>query len=194
MQNLRKKLSSFRAADAGVAAIEFAFILPFMLFLFFGMVDLTGLITNSRKVTASAHIVADLVAQNKGNFVESAANDYFKAVEMVMKPTPVTGVHIEVFGYRPQGGSVVQVWSIDNGGGPSCGPMPTAASLMPLVSAGKDLVVGRTCMNYVPRIATFLGEKLLGKTSFLLEDVSHQAVRSGTTLDCQKTATNTAAC
>ena len=54
--------------DEGAAAIEFAFIMPFMLLLYFGLVDVTGLISMNRRVVSAAATMADLVANKKPIF------------------------------------------------------------------------------------------------------------------------------
>ena len=59
-----RSLARFRKDQSGVAALEIAFIMPFLLFLYFGLVDLTAMISLNRKVTYSASVVADLVTQN----------------------------------------------------------------------------------------------------------------------------------
>jgi Flp pilus assembly protein TadG len=61
--SLFRKLPGFASAESGVAAIEFAFILPFMLVLYFGLLDLTGLVSVNRKMTSTASVVADLTGQ-----------------------------------------------------------------------------------------------------------------------------------
>ena len=62
---MKNQLRKFFRETRGIAAIEIAFILPFMLLIYFGLFDITALVSVNRKVTYSASIVADLVAQNK---------------------------------------------------------------------------------------------------------------------------------
>ncbi len=186
-------LRRFSKADSGVAALEFVFVLPFLLFLYFGMIDLTGLISHNRKVTQAADAVANLVTQHRNTVIESSLTDYYKVVEMIMKPTSMSEVRVEFFGFRPNGGNVTQTWESNNGSGPGCGALPTSAGMLPLTSAGNDLVVSRVCMLYTPAIGTFLGTQLLGDTSFLIEEEITQRPRSTTKLDC-KVSANGAAC
>jgi Flp pilus assembly protein TadG len=175
----------FIKSDSGVAAIEFVFVLPFLMFLYFGMIDLTGLISNNRKVTQAADAVSNLVTQNRTTVIKGDLNDYYKVVEMIMKPTSMSEVRVEFYGFRPTGASVNQIWTANNGSGPGCGALPTSAALLPLTTAGNDLVVGRVCMLYTPAIGTFLGTKLLGKTSFLVKEEITQRPRSTPRLDCR---------
>lgn len=67
-QRLRRVLQPLRRASRdvrGVAAVEFALILPIMLLLFFGANELGNALTISRKVTHLTSTLADLVAQAK---------------------------------------------------------------------------------------------------------------------------------
>jgi Flp pilus assembly protein TadG len=182
-----------RAAQ-GAAAVEFAFVLPFLLFVFFGMVDLTGLIGFNRKVTSSASVVADLVAQNRTSVLKTSVTDYYKAVEMIMAPTPMTNVRVEVLGYRPASGVVSKIWNTDNNSGPSCGAVPTASSLTPLTTAGNDLVVARVCVRYEPYVTNFLGKQILSDTSFLVEETIILRPRATNQLTCYRSAVGGAMC
>jgi Flp pilus assembly protein TadG len=194
MTRFVSSLRRFGLATGAAAAIEFVFILPFLLFLFFGMVDLTGLIGLNRKVTQSASVVADLVSQHRNSVLKPQIGDYYSAVSQIMSPIPVGDVHVEIRGYRPSGGSVAQDWMTSNGSGPSCGTPPTAASLLPLTTAGNDLVMARVCMNFEPYIATFLGKDILGDTSFLIEETITLRPRSTGQLTCYNTTVGGAKC
>ena len=151
------KLRSFFTNTKGVAGIEMALIMPFMLLLYFGMMDVTGLITFNRKNTASASAVADLVAQQPAQFLRSTVMDEFNAAYMIMSPSPQADVHVEVFGFRKAGsGAISQIWKVDNGAGPSCGAAISTASMGTLMAAGNDVIVARSCIIYTPYVAQFM--------------------------------------
>jgi Flp pilus assembly protein TadG len=59
---LRAIESLWRRRD-GLAAVEFAFIAPIMIVLFFGVIEGSAAYSTSRKVTLAANALADLVAQ-----------------------------------------------------------------------------------------------------------------------------------
>lgn len=63
--NFKKKLNAFKTSISGVAAVEFAFILPIMLLLYVGVVEVTRLYAADRKAVIFAHTVADLATQAK---------------------------------------------------------------------------------------------------------------------------------
>jgi len=69
----------------GIAAIEFALILPVMFIIFFGVVEVSNLLSEDRRVTRVASTVADLVAQD--NIVTVAELEgIFEASSAIMGP------------------------------------------------------------------------------------------------------------
>ena len=82
-------LVRFRQDKRGVAAVEFAFIVPLMLVLLFGMIDTSSGVAIDRKVTLTARTLSDLVSQ--GSKVTSTdISNFFKMGSAVMTPYSVT--------------------------------------------------------------------------------------------------------
>ena len=82
-----------RKAREGVAAVEFALILPFMLLLYVGSIELSDLINVDRRVTVIAGTVGDLVARNDGGITPGRrSTDYFNAAEGIITPYQTTGL------------------------------------------------------------------------------------------------------
>jgi Flp pilus assembly protein TadG len=71
----------------GLAAIEFAFILPLMLVLFFGTNEFSQGVAVDRKVTLMARTLADLTSQNT-SVTTTQLNNFFAASTAVMTPYP----------------------------------------------------------------------------------------------------------
>lgn len=175
---------SFLKNDRGVAAIEMAFIMPFMLLLYFGLADVTVLISLNRKITAAASTTADLVTQQRSAVLKSYITDTYNATSLIMVPTAANEVHIELFGYRKVSGTITKIWSTNNGSGPSCGALPATTNMASLMTAGNDVIVARTCMNFTPAVATFLGTNIVGATTFLLNQSISVRPRSSLQLNC----------
>jgi len=57
--------SLFKHDQKGIAAIEFAFIAPIMLFMYFGMAEIATAISVDRKVSHSANVAGDLSTQSE---------------------------------------------------------------------------------------------------------------------------------
>ena len=178
---------SFLKNDKGVAAIEMAFIMPFMLLLYFGLVDITVLISMNRKITSAASTTADLVTQQRNAVLKSYITDTFNATAMIVAPTPSSEVRVELFGFRNVGGTITKMWQTNNGVGPSCGSVPTTTTMASLMTAGNDVIVARTCMNFTPAVATFMGTNIVGATTFLLNQSISIRPRSTLQLNCYQT-------
>ena len=178
---------SFFKNDKGVAAIEMAFIMPFMLLLYFGLVDITVLISMNRKITSAASTTADLVTQQRNAVLKSYITDTFNATAMIVAPTPASEVRVELFGFRNVSGTITKIWQTNNGMGPSCGTVPTTTSMASLMTAGTDIIVARTCMNFTPAVATFMGTNIVGATTFLLNQSISIRPRSTLQLNCYQT-------
>ena len=177
------RLTSFIRDSRGIAAIEMAFIMPFLLFLYFGLVDLTALISLNRKATYAASVVADLVTQNDTTVKASDISDYFNAASMVMDPTPMTNVRVEVYQFHSNSGAITSQWNKPSTGGTSCGT-PSTSGMSNLMTDGNDLVVAVVCTTYTPYIATFLGSAILGATSFTLSEQIALRPRQSSALAC----------
>ncbi len=79
------RLSRFVADCRGVAAIEFVWVLPIMIPLLFGTVELSTGIAISRKITLTAHTVADLASQLT-TVAASDSSDMLAASSVIMWP------------------------------------------------------------------------------------------------------------
>jgi Flp pilus assembly protein TadG len=176
---------SYLNAQSGVAAIEFAFILPVMMILYLGMMDLTTLVVNNRKVTTVASSVADLISQNRTTVLKAQVQDYMRVANLVVNPMPANGVTVKVYGYRNSGGTPTKIWETSNGSGPGCSSTPSTSGYGALMTAGNDLVVAQTCMTYVPWVATFLGDEIIGASFFNVEQAVVVRPRSTLVLTCQ---------
>lgn len=188
MSKVRKK---FLRDNQGAAAIEMAMIFPFLIFLYFGMADLTGLVSLNRKVTYSADVIGDLVTRNTDSVLKSQIADYYNASDLILLPTPTANVRVEVYGFRNTGTSalpiVVQRWATNNGKGSSCGSAPSTSTMATLMGSGNDLVVARVCTTYTPYVASFLGQSILGASTFNVSKMITRRPRSSLKLNCYQT-------
>jgi Flp pilus assembly protein TadG len=96
---------------SGLAAVEFAMILPIMLVLFFGTVEISNGVAVYRKVTLMAHTLSDLTSQSQ-EVQDSDLSNFFAASTGVMMPyssAPISQTITEVW-VNPSGQAFVQ-WS-----------------------------------------------------------------------------------
>lgn len=92
---LPASLARFWPARSGVAAIEFALVLPVMLLLWFGMVEVTVALNLDRKVTILSRTVADLVGRETTTDTRRLG-EIFDAATAVMAPFGHRDVEIVV--------------------------------------------------------------------------------------------------
>ena len=89
---------NLRYDQSGIAAVEFALILPIMLLLFLGSFETTNLVLAYMKLEASAETAADLVAQTKVNTVLQSTDftNITNAAKQVLSPLPTSGVLLKI--------------------------------------------------------------------------------------------------
>lgn len=89
---LRLRRCAFNLFDdcSGIAATEFAVIVPVMLVMFFGTLELCAGIAVDRKVTLVARTLSDLTSQTQASLTDSDAKNFFAASASVLTPYLVT--------------------------------------------------------------------------------------------------------
>ncbi len=197
MRNLDREalgVRQFLARDDGAAAIEFAFILPLLLLMYFGLVDVTSLISTNRRIVSAAATMADLVGQQKTNILKTTIADQYNAVYVIMQPLDKSNVRVEIFDYRMVGTTPTKMWSTNNNLGPSCGIDPVTTNMSTLMTAGNDLIIARTCTVFAPAVANFAGTTILGATTINLKQAISVRPRSSLTLTCYNTAVGGTTC
>src|SRR5262249_20806560 len=83
--HLRRRLGGFSCDQRGVSAVEFALLLPRMVTLYLGTVEVSQGISVDRKLTMTARTLADLVSQST-TINNSSMTDILNASTAVMYP------------------------------------------------------------------------------------------------------------
>lgn len=86
---LRRAAPDLLADRRGLAAVEFAFILPVMMVMLFGTVEFSSAIAIDRKVTLMARTLSDLTSQAT-TVASSDLTNFFAASTGIMSPYPTT--------------------------------------------------------------------------------------------------------
>lgn len=91
-------LARFRRDRKGVAAVEFALILPLMLLLYLGSTQIVQALMSSRKLSIVARSLSDLVAQQPSgsDLTDAQLNDIFAAATSIMSPFSTTSLKMTV--------------------------------------------------------------------------------------------------
>lgn len=149
---------------SGVAAIEMALILPIVLILFFGMIDITALIADSRRVTYASNVAADMVARLLTPAKDDEVARAFKGVELVMASGTTGPVTLEIHTFNGQDGTVR--WRREYGTGPNCTDPASPSGLM---TQKNDIVVAVVCANHTPIVTNYYTSGVIGPAEILLE-------------------------
>lgn len=162
-------ISQFRACARGVAAVEFALILPILILILLGTTELTRALTYDRKVSQVASTVADLVAQ--ANTISSGEmTDIFAASQTILQPYSASDL-----------GIVLSSVSFDANGDPkvegSCGSnaTPWATNDLPPITIpdaislpNSSVIVAVSNYTYRPIFTSIIADTInLGETFFL---------------------------
>jgi Flp pilus assembly protein TadG len=160
LRSLRRLFQDGIADCRGIAATEFAFIVPLMLVLFFGTVEFCSAIAIDRKVTLMARTLSDLTSQAI-QIGDTDMTSFFAAANSIMYPYDTTPMHSTVTelyvdlnthkavvkwskGFAPHAvGSTLT--SIVNGS--TNKPVPTD-----LLVDGTYLILSEVSYNYIPTV------------------------------------------
>lgn len=97
---VRRKIGDLVRDCRGVAAVEFAMIVPIMLVLFFGTVELSSAIAIKRKLALVAHAASDLTSQSLDSVKNTDMQNAFASSGAIMLPyslTPLSATVSEIF-------------------------------------------------------------------------------------------------
>jgi len=147
-------LRTFVTDKRGVSAVEFALLLPLMLTLYLGGVELSQGISIDRKVTLTARTVADLVAQAQSVSTATTADatSALGAAAAIMAPYPIDAAKIVVSLIEiDKNGNAKVKWSSAKNATPraagSSVTLPTALQV-----PETSLVLGEASYDYQPSI------------------------------------------
>ena len=122
----------------GTAAVEFAFVAPVMILMYYGLAELTQGMMADRRAGHVASAIGDLVAQDTV-INDSEMTDVFNVGKAIIAPFPATGLSMRVTSIRKDSTGAIQVmWSKSSG---SMGVLTTVASLPTGLIANNESVI-----------------------------------------------------
>ena len=165
LQRLRRR--SLAHDTRGIALIEFAFVLPFLVLLFIGGFQLMDAISAYRKVGGTVRALADLSSQNT-TMTTTQADEILNASRQIMAPYSPNNASLRISQITVNASGVATVaWSRAlNGTARTTGSaftMPTGMS-----TPSKYYIYSEIVYTYTPRIASSLiGTIPLTQTIFM---------------------------
>ena len=149
------RTSRFRHDIGGAAAIEFAFIVPLMVVMFIGTVELSQAITVDRRVNQVASSTGDLVARTNA-LTTSEMSAIMGVIEQLLKPYDSTPLKLTVLNVAASPSDATQTtvcWSYAHNGGTGSYPKNSPYALPSgVVAAGESAIVAEVQYEYTPLI------------------------------------------
>jgi len=158
----------------GIAAIEFAFIAPVMLFMYFGMAEVATAISIDRKISHAANVAGDLATQTERVSVDDMT-EFMTATMMVMGvPEEKQGaVTIEIASYaRDSSNNVIEKGIATLKGGAKAIDLPefdADALDQRILSSSSGVVVARVNYVYEPLQLRYMPSKFNISEVFMLK-------------------------
>ncbi|MCR6643953.1 MAG: pilus assembly protein [Terricaulis sp.] len=142
-----RKLRRFALAHGGHAAVEFAVLLPVMLLLLFGSVDLIDMMQANRRAQNTAASIADVVARDTEVTTEEVTG-LWSAVNLLMFPSDGNDVKIRINSVLVVDGARAEVvWSEGHGiSARASGEQVTLPDGM--MQPGSSLIMAETEFSY----------------------------------------------
>lgn len=167
-------LQRFRVQERGVAAVEFALILPFLLLLYFGTLEAASLYTVDRRVYTIAGTMGDLVSREDTAISTATMDDYFAAAQNIMRPYSTTGLRQVVSLLQvANDGTVTVRWSRGFNGGVARAANSAytldADRELNLMARGDYLVVSEIEYSYLPMFGMVISNAInLNRAEYFL--------------------------
>jgi Flp pilus assembly protein TadG len=160
----RRGLAALGGEQRGVALIEFAMVIPFLLALFVGGYQISDAVAAYRKVTSASRTVADLTTQYT-QVSNSDLDTILNASQQVMSPYPVANAQLTVSQIKVDAARNATVdWSR---GKNATALIKDSAYVLPdeIRQANTSLIVARIMYTYRPTVfGTLLGTIPLTET------------------------------
>jgi Flp pilus assembly protein TadG len=170
---MRRRAFELRDNNSGIAAVEFAMIIPLMAMLLVGTNEFSAGVAVDRKVTLMARTLSDLTSQNT-SVTDDKLTNFFSAGKAIMTPypsSPVEGTITELY-INPSTLKARVQWS-------KGAHVHAAGDIIDIPDAlkvaGTYLILSEVKYKFVPSVAWFLN-KVNGIT---LTDYSYTRPRQG---------------
>ncbi|MEO8650993.1 MAG: TadE/TadG family type IV pilus assembly protein [Hyphomicrobiaceae bacterium] len=166
-------IARLRRETGGMAAVEFAMIVPIMFFLFVGTIEFSQALTVDRRLTQAASSTADLIARapNSGLTADQVDRD-LKIIEQLIAPYELERLYVKVISVIAQGTpgnpsvlSYVVDWSRDNLAGTPHNHGDTYNQIPEgLLVAGESVIVSEATYNYTPLVFNYFIQSAFNMT------------------------------
>jgi Flp pilus assembly protein TadG len=176
IEKLAGILHRFRSDKRGVSAVEFALVLPLMVVLFMGVLQVSELASVKRKTTLVARATADLVSQTQ-SINQNDLNAVMEAGKAVMAPFSTTPLKIRITSIKiDQDKKTSVVWSKVNDSSADWGVATGSPTLDDALKATPDSYLILSEVSYTHKPAA--GYLLTGALSLTADVVTDKLYMS----------------
>jgi Flp pilus assembly protein TadG len=132
----------------GAVAVEFALIVPVLLIILTGIVELSNYMMAARRMSGAAYAAADLISQET-DLTTSQLRDIFQVSELIMAPFDSAKLTLGAVSvrYDDDSGDPVEDWSANYNGGSVDNATALASGLG---DAGESVIIVTTTFTYTP--------------------------------------------
>jgi Flp pilus assembly protein TadG len=164
---MRSVVRRFRTDCRGIAAVEFAFVLPIMLLLFFGVIEISNGLEADRKASITARTLSDIISQSP-TVSDSDISNSFNASSSIMFPYSSVSMQAVVSQVKIDATGLAKiVWSKTTNGNPTQHhPGDTVAPPAGLVIPNTYLIWSETTYTYTPLVHYIIQTNLMLKNQF----------------------------
>lgn len=142
--------------EQGIAALEFALVLPVMVLLLMGMVEVRGAVEAYGKALSATQTVADLTSRADSQ-TTATMNMITSAAQRVLDPLPSgadrLGIRVVSIGIATNG-TPTQLWSYSSGGSTDA---PNLESARGLANPGESVVMVSLSYTHLPLVNDIIG-------------------------------------
>ena len=177
------RLRRFAADERGVSAVEFAILLPLMLTMYLGGVEISQAVSADRKTTLIAHTIGDLIAQVSNVTSTGDVPNVFNAGTKIAYPYAASNLAMAVTSVciNSTGTVATVAWSRANANGTARSGNVTSSIPSALMVANTSLIWGEASYAYKPTIGwTITGTLNLADKFFLRPRLSNSVTLDST--------------
>jgi Flp pilus assembly protein TadG len=186
----RRLVKRFRRHERGVAAIEFALIIPILVLLLLGCFEVPRYVLVWQRMARTSSGVADLLAQADEPMTGNQMDDIVQAAKVMMQPYDIiaNGNIVVDSVNNPSGGGAKVTWRKIYGSGGNQGKVGKAndtpvipTNLMP--ASGEEVLTSEVYFNYRPIFSTLIYN---GSTLYM---IAYTRPRNHNLMTCPGSAT-----
>ncbi len=160
-------LRPFSRDSRGSAAVEFAFVAPVMLLMYFGMAEMTQAMMASRRASHVASTIGDLVTQSS-SLNQAAVDDIFSIGDAIMKPFPTGTLSIRFSSIKADNTGALSIACTKHHGSyddlTSTAGLPTG-----LLTTNDSIIVAETKYTYTSALQRALPHPITFSSTYYLK-------------------------